>query len=105
MRRRSICLLLALAPLSLLAKKEWIEGELVSVEIRDFETGKHHLDKRYLCTIAAGDLHYTVEFEKPLKLVVHDKVRFAIDKDNLILQDGDRKERSAKIEKRERAAP
>jgi hypothetical protein len=103
MVRRSACfLLIAAIPCALMAKKEWKEGELVAVDIKDFETGKHHIDHRYLCTIADGELRYIVEFEKPVKLAVHDKVRFVIDKDNLILQDGDHKERSARIEKRER---
>jgi hypothetical protein len=37
-------------------------------------------------------------------VAVHDRIMFAVEKDNLILQDADRKERSARIEKRERAA-
>lgn len=104
MLRRRANLLLLLTPVALLAKKIWRDGELVSVEIRDFEAGKHHLDKRYLCTVADGDTLYTVEYEKPLKLAVHDRIKFALDKDNLVILDADHKERSAKIEKRERAA-
>ena len=71
---------------------------------RDFETGKHHLDHRYICTIQDGDMLYVVEYEKPVKVAVHDRVKFAVGKDNLVLLDSDRKERSARIEKRERAA-
>ncbi len=97
-------MLLAFAPSTLLARKEWRDGQLLSVEIKDFETGKHHIDHRYLCTVADGDMHYIVEYEKPLKLAVHDPVKFFIDKDNLVILDSDRKERSARIEKRERAA-
>ena len=104
MVRRSACfILIAAMPLALMAKKEWKEGELVAVDIQDFETGKHHLDHRYLCTIEDNDMRYIVEFEKPVKLAVHDRVRFVIDKDKLILQDADHKERSARIEKRERS--
>ena len=87
-----------------MAKKEWREGQLLAVDIKDFETGKHHLDHRYICTIGDRDMRFVVEFEKPLKVAVHDPVQFVIDKDNLILLDADHKERSARIEKRERAA-
>jgi hypothetical protein len=102
---RRACFLLAGLPLILVARKDWKEGQLLSVEIKDMETAKHHLDHRYLCTIADGDMHYVVEFEKPLKVAVHDPIKFVIDKDNLIILDTDRKERSARIEKRERAVP
>jgi hypothetical protein len=37
-------------------------------------------------------------------VAVHDPIQFVIDKDNLILLDADHKERSARIQKRERAA-
>ena len=104
MFRRTACLFLAALPAVLLGKKDWRDGELIAVDIKDFETGKHHLDHRYLCTIQEGDMIYVVEYEKPVKAAVHDRIRFAIDKDNLVLMDSDRKERSARIEKRERAA-
>jgi hypothetical protein len=104
MFRWTAWLLLAAAPIALIAKKEWRDGELVSVDIKDFETGKHHLDHRYVCTIQDGDMLYVVEYEKPVKVAVHDHVKFAVDKDSLVLLDTDRKERSARIEKRERAA-
>jgi hypothetical protein len=91
-------------PIALVARKEWRDGRLEAVEIKDFETGKHHVDHRYVCTVADGDLLYYVEYEKPLKVAVHDPVKFIIDKDDLIILDSDNKERKAKIEKRERAA-
>jgi len=94
---------LAAGPQALTARKEWRDGQLVAVEIKDLERGKH-LDHRYLCTVADGEMRYIVELEKPLKLAVHDPVKFAIEKDNLVILDADRKERSARIEKRERAA-
>lgn len=75
-----------------------------AVEIKDFETGKHHVDHRYVCTISDVDLLYYVEYEKPLKAPVHDSVRFVIDKDDIIVLDSDNKERKGRIEKRERAA-
>ena len=105
MRRRSAFILLLGIPAALFAKKEWRQGQLLSVEIKDFERGKHNIDHRYVCTIADGDIRYLVEYEKPLKAVVNDPVKFFIDKDNLIIQDADGKERSARIEKRERSGP
>jgi hypothetical protein len=100
--RLNLFLLLATLPVSLVAAKVWKEGHLLSVEIKDFETGKHRLDHRYLCTIVDGDMRYIVEYEKPLKVAVNDPVQFIVDKDILIVRDADHKERSAKIEKRER---
>jgi hypothetical protein len=105
MLRRSACFWVIALPVILLAKREWREGQLLAVDIKDFQSGKHRVDHRYLCTIADGDLHYVVEYEKPLKVAVHDRVRFVVDKDKLIIEDADHKERPAKIEKRERAVP
>jgi hypothetical protein len=104
MLRRKACLLLAAMPAALMAKKEWRDGEVLAIDIKDFPSGKHRVDHRYLCTIADGNLQYVVEYEKPLKAAVHDMVKFVVDKDNLIILDADRKERHARIEKRERAA-
>lgn len=101
--RRKFCILAAAMPVALIAKREWRDGELLAVDIKDFHTGKRRLDHRYLCTIADADMHYVVEYDKPLKAAVHDRVKFTVDKDRLIIVDSDRKERPARIEKRERA--
>jgi hypothetical protein len=92
-------------PMALPAKeRSWKDGRLISVEIRDFLTGKNHnlIEHRYSCTVSDGDFNYVVEYEKPLKLAVNDRVKFATERDNLIILDADGKERSALIEKRER---
>ncbi len=75
--------------------------------MRDFMTGKNHnlIEHRYICTISDGEYSYVVEYEKPLKLAVHDPIKFVTEKDNLIILDADGKERSARIEKRERIQP
>ena len=108
MRRRIAILLLLLPPLALATKhRPWKDGQLLAVDVKDFMTGKHvnHIDHRYLCTVADGEYQYVVEYEKPLKVAVHDKLRFVVERDHLILLDADEKERSATIEKRERVAP
>jgi hypothetical protein len=60
------------------------------------------LEHRYICTVSDGEFSYVVEYEKPLKVAVHDKLKFVIEKNNLIILDVDGKERSARVEKRER---
>ena len=81
-------------------ERDWKLGILVS-EKRMTEIGRNVVH-RYLCTIADGELLYTVEFEKPLKTATNEPIKFVIEKGWLILQDADGKERSARIEKRER---
>jgi hypothetical protein len=43
-----------------------------------------------------------MEYESPIKAVVHRPVKFVIERDQFILLDADGQERSARIEKRER---
>lgn len=104
MRRRDLFCLFA-APLTLLGKsKEWKEGHVTAIDIKDFMTGRHNnkIQHRYLCIIGDADFNYFVEFEKPLKAAVNEKIRFAVEKDKFLLVDADGKQREAKIEKRER---
>lgn len=104
MRRRGAILAIATLPFTLAARnREWRDGQLMGVEMKDFMTGKknNHLEHRYLCAVSDGKLIYMVELEKPLKVPVHDNVRFFIDKDNLVILDSDGKQRQAKIQKRE----
>lgn len=104
MRRRVFVWLLA-TPIALLAKaREWKSGRLISVEMRDFMTGKNNnkIDHRYICKVNDGEMNYVLEYEKPLKLAVNDTVKFVPEKDNLIILDADGKERSARVEIRER---
>jgi hypothetical protein len=106
MLRRRAVLLLAVVPLVVVAKiRVWKDGQLLSVEMKDFVTGVHqnHIEHRYICTVGDGEFIYVVEYEKPLKVAVHDRLKVFIEKDNLIILDADGKERSARIEKRERA--
>jgi len=106
--RRTLIAWLVAAPIGLPAKdRSWKNGQLTAVEMRDFMTGKNHnlIEHRYICTISDGEYSYVVEYEKPLKLAVHDSMKFIIEKDNLIILDADGKERSARIEKRERVQP
>jgi hypothetical protein len=83
-------------------KRDWKEGTLVSVETMTIPAVGRNVDHRYLCTVSDGALLYTVEYEKPLKVAINDSVKFAIEGEWLTLIDADGKERSAKIEKRER---
>src|SRR5258708_16467230 len=107
MLRRGADLLLGALALTAVAKnRPWKDGQLLSVEIKDFMTGvnRNHIEHRYICTVDDGEFKYVVEYEKPLKVAVHDRLKFIIEKDNFIILDADGKERSARIEKRERVS-
>ena len=92
-------LLLSIATLTYAAeKRDWKKGTLVSVETITSDKG----ERRYECVVSDITWSYTVRFEHPIKAPVHRPVKFVIEKDTLILLDGDDHERSAHIEKRER---
>ena len=74
-------------------KRDWKEGRLVSTEA---------VEHRYQCVVSDIVYSYTVEYQDPIKAVVHGRVQFAIEKDQFILLDTDGKERWGRIEKRER---
>ena len=60
MLRREFVGLLAVAPTAFPAKKrEWREGHLVSVEMKDFMTGKNrnNIAHRYICTVSVRGNH------------------------------------------------
>jgi hypothetical protein len=59
----------------------------------------HH----YLYRIVASDLTYSANFDRPLKAAIHDRVRFVVKKDRLIVLDQDGKQRAGDILSRERA--
>jgi hypothetical protein len=106
MNRRSVlgmALLLSLGWPAAAKKREWKNGTLVSVEVTETanETGIlvwHH----YICTVTDGELNYVAQYEKPLKAIVKDSVKFVVDAGKLIISDTDGKERSAHLWKRER---
>ena len=74
-------------------KRDWKEGRLVSVET---------VEHRYQCVVSDEVYSYTMEYENPIKAVVHGPVKFVIEKEQFILLAADGQERSARIEKRER---
>jgi hypothetical protein len=77
-------------------KRAWKQGTLISVD----KTNK--VEHRYECVVSDGGFSYTMEYEHPIKAAVHHPIKFVIEKDTLVLLDADGKERSARIEKRER---
>jgi hypothetical protein len=92
-------LLLSIATLTYAAeKRDWNQGTLVSVETITTDKG----ERRYDCVVSDITWSYTVRYEHPIKAPVHRPVKFVIEKDTMILLDADDKERSARIEKRER---
>jgi hypothetical protein len=74
-------------------KRNWKEGTLVSMEA---------IEHRYECVVSDGVYSYTMEYEQPIKAVVHRPVKFVIEKDQFILLEADGNERPERIEKRER---
>jgi hypothetical protein len=106
LRRGAILLLIAMQRAMVAKTRPWKDGQLLSVEMKDFVTGvnRNHITHRYICTVGDGEFNYVAEYDKPLKVAVHDRLKFFIEKDDLIILDADGKERSARIEKRERAS-
>ena len=94
-----IALLLIATPVYAAEKRDWKEGRLVSVEAV-ISPGKS--ERRYECVVSDLFFSYTVQYEHPIKAPVHRPIKFAIEKDTLILLDADGQERPAHIEKRER---
>jgi hypothetical protein len=91
--RRSDALLLISAAIAFAAdKRDWKEGRLVSLET---------VEHRYRCVVSDEVYSYTIEYESPIKSMVHRRVKFVVEKDQLILLDEDGQERPAQIEKRE----
>lgn len=90
---RTALLLISAALTYAADKRDWKEGRLVSMET---------VEHRYRCVVSDGVYSYTMEYESPIKAVVRRPVKFVIEKEQFILLDADGKERSARIEKRER---
>jgi hypothetical protein len=84
---------------------DWSQGTLVSVDVMTFAVTPRRVAHRYRCVVSDGSFLYTIEYEQPIKIAVHDPVKFMIKKDRITLLDADGKERSTRIETRERAAP
>jgi hypothetical protein len=83
-------------------QRSWSEGILESVETVTIPVTPKRIEHRYICVVSAGSYAYTVEYTKPVKIAIHDPAKFVVEKDTLILLDADGRERSARIEKRER---
>jgi hypothetical protein len=97
-----IALAVSIGTTALAAKRDWNQGTLLAVEVLTMPIKKNKVGHRYQCVVSDGTYSYTVEYDHPVKTAVHDPVKFAIHKDSLVLVDLDGKERSARIEKRER---
>jgi hypothetical protein len=93
-------LLLGLAGTSF--AENWTQGTLVSVEVTTTQVKPKKIAHHYRCVVSDGSLMYTVEYDQPVKIAIHDPVKFEIKKDRLTLLDADGKKRPAQIETRER---
>ena len=80
----------------------WIQGTLVSVDVTTTQPTPKKTVRHYRCVVSDGSLMYTVEYDQPVKVAIHDPVKFEIKKDRLTLLDADGKKRTAQIETRER---
>jgi hypothetical protein len=81
--------------------KEWQEGVLDSFELREIPV-KKSVQQYFVYRIRGANVSYMVEFRHPLKAIVHDPVKFAVDKDSLILKQDNGDERKATILEKER---
>lgn len=93
-------ILLGLAGIS--SAENWVQGTLVSVDVTTTQVTPKKIAHHYRCVVSDGSLMYTVEYDKPVKVAIHDPVKFEIKKQRLTLLDADGKKRSAEIEARER---
>jgi hypothetical protein len=93
-------LLLGLAGTSF--AENWMQGTLVSVEVTTTQVTPKKIAHHYRCVVSDGSLMYSVEYDQPVKVAIHDPVKFEIKKDRLTLLDADGKKRPAQIETRER---
>jgi hypothetical protein len=96
-------LLSAVAVLSMAAdKRQFVSGTVISIDVITIPETPKKVDHRYTCVVSDGTYAYSVEYEKPLKAAVHDPVKVLVEKNKIVILDSDGKERSARIEKRER---
>jgi len=100
--RISVVLFSLLSSLSQAADKNWVQGIVVSIDITTIPVTPKRISHRYQCVISDGTYSYTVEYDKPLRAAIRDPIKLSVGPDRIVLLDADGKERSAKIEKRER---
>ncbi len=93
-------LFLALAATSF--GENWMQGTLVSINVTTTQVTPKKIAHHYRCVVSDGSLMYTVEYDQPVKVAIHDPVKFEVKKNRLTLVDADGKKRSAQIETRER---
>ncbi|SPF33337.1 hypothetical protein SBA4_1280043 [Candidatus Sulfopaludibacter sp. SbA4] len=74
--------------------RAWQYGEIVSIKQDVFADGD---STAYVYSLRAKDVTYRAAFASPLKAAIHTKVKFAVDKKSLCVQDLDGKSRSAAI--------
>jgi hypothetical protein len=74
--------------------RAWQYGEIVSIKEDVFADGN---STAYVYSLRGGDVTYRVAFATPLKASIHTKVKFAVEKKSLCVQDVDGKPRSAAI--------
>lgn len=103
MTRRSASICIAFAVTAWGKPKQWQQGVLDSLELREIPV-KKSVQKFFVYRVRGGDVSYMIEFRHPLKAIVHDPVKFAIDKDSLILKEENGDERKATILEKERVA-
>jgi len=101
MTRRSAIAGVAFALSAWAKSKEWQEGVLDSFELKQIPV-KNSVQQYFVYRIRGANVSYMVEFRHPLKAIVHDPVKFAVEKDSLILKQENGDERKAPILEKER---
>jgi hypothetical protein len=97
-----IALLLFLATLAYPAgKRDWKEGTLMSVKMIDVSPAVHQVGHAYECVVSDEVSLYKMEYDRPIKAAIRNRVKFVIEGDQFILLDADGKERPARIAKRD----
>jgi len=58
----------------ILLAENWMQGTLVSVNVTTTQVTPKKVAHHYRCVVSDGSLLYTVEYEQPVKIAIHDPV-------------------------------
>jgi hypothetical protein len=99
---RQLAVILPIAVVAFAAGHDWIDGTLISMEVRQYNVGKYaRTVDHHLYTIQAPDLQYVVDFgTHKLKTPMNDKLRFVVRGEKVDVMDSDGKEHTGNIEQR-----
>jgi hypothetical protein len=108
---RTAIVAILLAVVAHAAPRTWMDGELVSMEVRQYNlapNGKKQsatTEDHYIYTVEDPAFKYVVNFRKRIKTPIHDHLQFSISGERFSVIDADRKTITGQIEQRIRKSP